>query len=58
MIQFKNILLIIGRNTIMNFEHLASIRRCKMEEEGLDTSAINWEHYAKVLYAKQKALRD
>jgi hypothetical protein len=42
----------------MNFEHLVSIRRCKMEEEGFDTSSINWEHYAKVLYAKQKELRD
>jgi hypothetical protein len=29
-----------------------------MEEEGFDTSNINWEHYAKVLYAKQQQLRD
>ena len=58
MIQFKNILLIIGRNTVMNFEHLAHIRRCRMEQEGYDTSAINWEHYAKVLYAKQRQLQD
>jgi hypothetical protein len=42
----------------MNFEHLVNIRRCKMEQEGFDTSAINWEHYAKVLYAKQQELRD
>ena len=58
MIQFKNILLTIGRNTIMNFEHLANIRRCRMEQEGYNTSSINWEHYAKVLYAKQKQLQD
>jgi hypothetical protein len=58
MIQFKNILFCITQDTKMNFEHLVSIRRCKMEEEGFDTSAINWEHYAKVLYAKQKELRD
>jgi hypothetical protein len=58
MIQFKNILLTIGRHTIMNFEHLANIRRCRMEQEGYNTSNINWEHYAKVLYAKQKQLQD
>jgi hypothetical protein len=58
MIQFKNILFYITQNTPMNFEHLVQIRRCKMEEEGFDTSNINWEHYAKVLYAKQRQLRD
>jgi hypothetical protein len=58
MIQFKNILLLISQDTQMNFEHLVHIRRCKMEQEGFDTSNINWEHYAKVLYAKQQQLRD
>ena len=42
----------------MNFEHLVNIRRCKMEQEGYDTSSINWEHYAKVLYAKQRELQN
>jgi hypothetical protein len=58
MIQFKNILFTISQNTPMNFEHLVNIRRCKMEQEGYDTSSINWEHYAKVLYAKQRELQD
>lgn len=58
MIQFKNILFFISQNTPMNFEHLVNIRRCKMEQEGYDTSSINWEHYAKVLYAKQRELQD
>ena len=58
MIQFKNILFFISQNTPMNFEHLVNIRRCKMEQEGYDTSFINWEHYAKVLYAKQRELQN
>lgn len=58
MIQFKNILLTITKDTRMNFEHLVNIRRCKMEQEGHFTNNINWEHYAKVLYAKQQLLQE
>jgi hypothetical protein len=29
-----------------------------MEQEGFQTDNINWEHYAKVLVAKQMALKD
>jgi hypothetical protein len=56
MIQFKNILFCITQDTRINFQHLVQIRRCKMEQEGYDTSNINWEHYAKVLEAKQRLL--
>jgi hypothetical protein len=56
MIQFKNILFCITQDTRINFHHLVQIRRCKMEQEGYDTSNINWEHYAKVLEAKQRLL--
>lgn len=56
MIQFKNILFCITQDTRINFQHLVQIRRCKMEQEGYDTSNINWEHYARVLEAKQRLL--
>jgi hypothetical protein len=58
MVQFKNLFLTIGRNTAMNFTLIANIRRRKLEQEGFNTSNINWEHYAKVLYAKQQLLQD
>jgi hypothetical protein len=56
MIQFKNILNTITKSTQINFSHLVQIRRCKMEREGHFTDRINWEHYAKVLEAKQMRL--
>jgi hypothetical protein len=58
MIQFKNILNYITRDSIINLPLLVQIRKSKMEEEGLPTNNINWEHYAKVLIAKQMALKD
>jgi len=56
MIQFKSLLTCISKNTKINFQHLVQIRRCKMEREGYSTDRINWEHYAKVLEAKQMRL--
>ena len=56
MIQFTNLLIRITKNTQINFSHLVQIRRCKMEQEGHFTENINWEHYAKVLEAKQRLL--
>ena len=58
MIQFKNLLINISRKTVINFELVAHVRRRKLEQEGFNTSNINWEHYAKVLYAKQQLLQD
>jgi len=58
MIQFENILNYITRDSVINLPLLVQIRRCKMEQEGLQTDNINWEHYAKVLVAKQMALKD
>ncbi len=54
--QFKNIFHFITRNTPMNFHLVVQIRRCKMEQEGHFTDNINWEHYARVLEAKQRML--
>jgi hypothetical protein len=58
MIQFKNILHYITRDSVINLPLLVQIRKRKMEEEGFSTDSINWEHYAKVLVAKQMALKD
>ena len=58
MIQFTNIINSITRNTKLDFRHLVQIRRCKLEREGHFTHNINWEHYAKVLEAKQRLLPD
>jgi len=58
MIQFKNILHYITRDSVINLPLLVQIRRCKMEQEGFQTDNINWEHYTRVLIAKQKALKD
>lgn len=56
--QFKNILNYITRDTILDFFHLVEIRRSKLESEGFNTDHINWDHYARVLVAKQKELKD
>lgn len=56
--QFKNILHYITRDTVIDFYHLTQIRRCKLEMEGFRTDSINWDHYAKVLVAKQRELKD
>ncbi len=58
MIGFKNILHSITRDTIINLPLIVQIRKRKMELEGFQTDNINWEHYTKVLIAKQKALKD
>lgn len=58
MIQFKNILHYITRDTIINLPLVVQIRKRKMELEGFSTDSINWEHYTKVLIAKQMALKD
>jgi hypothetical protein len=58
MIKFKNILHYITRDTIINLPLIVEIRKRRMELEGFPTDSINWDHYAKVLIAKQKALKD
>lgn len=41
----------------LNIPLLISIRRVKMEREGWFTdNYINWDHYTKVLQAKQEAI--
>ena len=57
MIQFKNIFTTINLNTKINFKILTEIRRKRLHEEGHFTDGvINWEHYTKVLEAKQRFL--
>lgn len=58
MIQFKNILHSITRDTIINLPLIVQIRKRRMELEGFSTDSINWEHYTKVLVAKQRELKD
>ena len=58
MIGFKNILHYITRDTPINIPLIVQIRKRRMELEGFSTDRINWEHYTKVLIAKQKALKD
>lgn len=38
----------------LNIPLIVHIRRVRMEREGWFTDHINWEHYTKVLEAKQK----
>jgi hypothetical protein len=40
----------------MNFRKLVETRRAKLIEEGYEVNSINWEHYAKVLEAKNQLL--
>jgi len=54
---FKNIFTVIDSNTRINFKQLAKVRQSILEQEGLDTSRINWDHYAKVLEAKHENMK-
>jgi hypothetical protein len=38
----------------LNISLIVSLRRIRLEREGWFTDYINWEHYTKVLEAKQK----
>lgn len=40
----------------LNVALMINLRRVKMEREGWFTDYINWEHYTRVLEAKQKQL--
>jgi hypothetical protein len=55
--QFKNIFLNFSSIQVkMNFRKLVETRRAKMIQEGYNVNSINWEHYAKVLEAKNELL--
>lgn len=39
-----------------DFRRLVLVRRAKMIREGFEVNSINWEHYARVLEAKNSLL--
>lgn len=53
--QFKNIFLNLGNTVGINFSQLVEVRRAKLIQEGYNVDNVNWEHYAKVLEAKNEA---
>lgn len=56
---FTNLMKILTKNSNLNIRQVIEIRRAQMEREGHFTDEkINWEHYAKVIQAKQLALQD
>jgi hypothetical protein len=55
--QFKNIFLNFSSTQVkMNFKKLVETRRAKLIDEGYEVNSVNWEHYAKVLEAKNQLL--
>ena len=52
--QFKNIFLNLGNTVGINFSQLVEVRRAKLIQEGYNVDNVNWEHYAKVLKAKNE----
>ena len=52
--QFKNIFLTLGNTVGINFSQLVEVRRAKLIQEGYNVDNVNWEHYAKVLEAKNE----
>ena len=55
--QFKNIFLNFSSLQVkMNFSKLVETRRAKLIQEGYEVNSVNWEHYAKVLEAKNQLL--
>ena len=60
MFPFKNLFETISlqSNNSVNIDIIVEIRRSRMEREGFYTENwMNWEHYAKVLKAKQEQLQ-
>jgi hypothetical protein len=55
--RFKNIFLVIEPHTRINFSQLIKVRRAILEKDGLDTSRINWELYARILEEKHKIIK-
>ena len=55
--QFKNIFLNLNTLCVnVNFRKLVETRRAKLINEGYNVNNVNWEHYAKVLEAKNQQL--
>ena len=54
--QFKNIFLKMRSEIHVDFRRLVLVRRAKMIREGFEVNSINWEHYARVLEAKNSLL--
>jgi len=54
--QFKNIFLTLSRSINVDFQRLVLVRRAKMIEEGFNVNSVNWDHYAKVLEAKNSLM--
>lgn len=42
----------------LNIPLIISLRRIRLQREGFFMEHINWEHYTKVLIAKQKLITD
>lgn len=56
--QFKNIFLNLPVNARINFSKVVEIRRAKVREQGfISEDCVNWDHYARVLEAKQALLK-
>lgn len=54
---FTNLLDTIKLGSNVDIERVIKIRMLKMEQEGIQTDHINWDHYIKVVEAKYKQLQ-
>lgn len=55
---FGDLTLYMISGCFLNIPLAINLRRVKMEREGWFTENINWEHYIKVLEAKQKLIKE
>lgn len=53
---FKNIFQTVDATSKIHFDRLIRYREALMRREGMETGYINWEHYRKVLEAKNQRL--